>query len=217
MISLRSRLRRKLLTFFYVNRKARVYVRQLAAAIDEDSTNLSRELKRLAHEGFLRAEVEGRQLYYSVDREYPYLSQVFALLKGSVGIEPALRDALARVPGIESAWIYGSFARGDADAASDIDLLIVGQPDQALLSSKMRKAEQALRREINYTVLTSRELKKRLAARDAFLADVWNGKRIRLIGDGNHAAATRESETGEAVPRRRAQKGRSRPKKSGHR
>ena len=43
------------------------------------------------------------------------------------------------------------------------------------------------------------------------------GARIRLIGDGNHAAATRESETGEAVPRRRAQKGRSRPKESGHR
>jgi hypothetical protein len=57
----------------------------LAVALEADSTNLSRELARLAHEGFLRPEVEGRQLYYSVNREYPYLKPVFALLKGLVG------------------------------------------------------------------------------------------------------------------------------------
>jgi predicted transcriptional regulator with HTH domain len=71
MISLRSDLRRKLLTFFYVNRSARIYVRQLAVALAADSTNVSRELARLAREGLLRAETEGRQLYYSINRDYP--------------------------------------------------------------------------------------------------------------------------------------------------
>lgn len=181
MISLRSDLRRKVLTFFYVNRTARVYVRQLATALGVDSTNLSRELARLAREGFLSAETEGRQLYYSVNREYPYLKPLFAMLQGSVGIEPALRQTLAPIASIEFASIYGSFAKGEADAASDIDLLIVGQPDQAGLAAGIRKAEQALHREINYTVVSSRELKRRLAAHDAFLVDVWNGKRIELI------------------------------------
>ena len=58
MISLRSELRRKLLTFFYVNRSARVYVRQLAVALNADSTNVSRELASLRREGFLRSEAE---------------------------------------------------------------------------------------------------------------------------------------------------------------
>ncbi len=200
MISLRSELRRKLLTFFYVNRSARVYVRQLAVAIDEDSTNVSRELKSLQREGFLRSEVEGRQLYYSVNPAYPYLKPVFALLEGTVGIAPALKRALASVHGIDSAWLYGSFAKNEADAASDIDVLIVGKPDQIELAATMRKAEKALRREINYTVLTSRELRRRLARRDAFLADVWNGKRIELIGHGDDQTATRQSAAGEAVP-----------------
>jgi predicted nucleotidyltransferase len=200
MISLRSELRRKLLTFFYVNRSARVYVRQLATAIGADSTNVSRELARLQREGFLHSEVEGRQLYYSVNPAYPYLKPVFALLKGTLGVEPTLRQALHAVPGIESAWLYGSFAKGEADLASDIDLLIVGEPDQAHLAAEIRKAEQTLRREINYTVLTSRELNRRLARRDAFLADVWNGKRIELIGHGHDQTATRRSKTGEAVP-----------------
>lgn len=199
MISLRSELRRKVLTFFYVNRTARVYVRQLAAALGTDSTNVSRELARLQREGFLRAEPEGRQLYYSVNREYPYLKPVFALLGGSVGIEPTLGVALRAIEGIEAAWIYGSFAKGEADAASDIDVLIVGQPDQAQLAAEIRQAEKTVRREINYTVLTSLELKRRIARRDAFIADVWNGKRIKLIGDGDDETAAHQSQAGEAV------------------
>jgi len=61
MISLRSNLRRKLLTFFYVNRSARVYVRELAGDLHEDSTNVSRELARLEREGLLRSRTEGRK------------------------------------------------------------------------------------------------------------------------------------------------------------
>jgi predicted nucleotidyltransferase/predicted transcriptional regulator with HTH domain len=199
MFSLRSELRRKLLTFFYVNRRARVYVRQLATAIEADSTNVSRELKRLEQEGLLSSEMEGRQLYYSLNAESPSVKPLFALLKGSIGIEPALMGALRFVPGIDSAWLVGSFAKNEADAASDIDLLIVGEPDQAWLAESTRKAEKALHREINYTVLSPRELKRRLKAGDAYIADVWNGKRVELIGHEHNEAAKDRSEAGQAV------------------
>lgn len=207
MLSLRSELRRKVLTFFYVNREARVYVRQLSAALDADSTNLSRELTRLAHEGFLSAEREGRQLYYSVNHAYPYLKPIFALLQGSVGIEPTLKKALQLVNGIESAWIFGSFAKGEADANSDIDLLIVGRPDQARLSREIRKTEKALHREVSYTVFTPEELKRRIARHDPFVMDIWNGKRIGLIQDGNDKTAEGRSQAGKAIPGRREKEG----------
>ncbi|MGC9222517.1 MAG: nucleotidyltransferase domain-containing protein [Terracidiphilus sp.] len=200
MLSLRSELRRKVLTFFYMNRKRRVYVRQLAAELDADSTNISRELARLAREGFLNAEREGRQLYYSVNHAYPYLKPVFALLHGSVGIEPTLKRALEPVAGIASAWIFGSFAKDEADAASDIDLLIVGKPDQVLLSREIRKAEKAVHREVSYTVFTPHELNRRLARRDPFVTDIWNGKRIGLIQDGNDKTAEGRSQASKAIP-----------------
>jgi predicted nucleotidyltransferase len=190
MISLRSDLRRKLLTFFYVNRSARAYVRQLAVELQVDSTNLSRELARLEREGLLRSEIEGRQLYYSVNRDYSYLKPLFAMLQGSIGIQPAVKNALKAVRGIQSAWIFGSFAKNEADASSDIDLLIVGQPNQTQLASETRKAEKILRREINYTVFTPQELERRLAAGDAFIADIWNGKRIELIGKNDDKTTT---------------------------
>ena len=198
MISLRSDLRRKLLTFFYVNRSARIYVRQLAVALAADSTNVSRELARLAREGLLRAETEGRQLYYSINRDYPYLKPVFSLLQGSIGIEPELRHALQAVPGIRQAWLFGSFAKNEADASSDIDLLLIGEPDQAQLAVQLRRAEKTLRREINSTVFTPQELKRRLRKADPFVTDIWNGNRVELIAHGDEAAENRH-QAGAAV------------------
>ena len=190
MLLLRSELRRKLLAYFYANRSARVYVRQLAKALDVDSTNLSRELARMEREGFLRAQLEGRQRYYSVNPEYPYLKAVFSLLQGTVGLVPSLKTALSHVSGIDEAYLYGSFAKDEADRASDIDLLIVGEPDTGALAVEVRKLEKTLNRELNYTVFAPQELKRKLAAHDPFLTDVWQGRRIELIGNDQNKATT---------------------------
>lgn len=190
MISLRSELRRKLLTYFYTNRSARVYVRQLASALGVDSTNLSRELARLEREGLLRSEIEGRQRYYNINSQYPYLKAVFSLLQGTIGIVPTLAAALHRVEGIEKAYLYGSFAKNEEDAASDIDLLIVGHPDALNLAAEVSRLEKTLNREVSYTTLKPQELKRKLAAHDPFLTDVWQGNRIELIGhEQNEATA----------------------------
>jgi predicted nucleotidyltransferase/predicted transcriptional regulator with HTH domain len=183
MLALRSELRRKLLAYFYMNRSARVYVRQLAAALDVDSTNLSRELARLHREGLLRSETEGRQLYYSINRRYPQLKAVFSLVQATVGLVPTLASALHRVHGIDKAWLYGSFAKNESDGASDIDLLIVGQPEAGKLAAEISRLEKILNREVNYTVLKLQELKRKVAAHDPFLTDVWEGKRIELIAN----------------------------------
>jgi len=183
MISLRSNLRRSLLTHLYSNRSARFYVRQMAALLGVDPTNLSRELSRLEKEGLLRSEVEGRQRYYSINPEYPYLKSLFTMLRGSIGIVPTLQQSLKDMEGIGAAYIYGSLAKGEADAASDIDLLIIGQPDQSALASEIRRVEKILHREVNYTLLKPQELKRKLKMQDPFVTDIWKDKRITVIDD----------------------------------
>jgi predicted nucleotidyltransferase len=189
MISLRSQLRCRLLTYFYSNRSARVYVRQLATALSVDSTNLSRELSRLEKEGLLRSDVEGRQRYYSIDPRYTYLEAVFSILEGTVGIVPTLRGALRRVEGIEQAYLYGSFAKNEQDATSDIDLLIIGEPDASRLASEVASTEKMLNREVSYTVLKRHELNKKLSSNHPFISDVWHGKRVEIIGNDQDKAA----------------------------
>jgi predicted nucleotidyltransferase len=190
MLALGSKLRRDLLAYFYGNRRARVYVRQLAERIGADSTNVSRELARLEQYGLLVSEREGRQLYYRLNLQNRQVRPLFQLLQQTIGAEPILRKSLAHVSGLSHAWIYGSFAKGGADANSDLDLLLVGRPDQQQLAAALRRVEESLNRQINYTVLTLPELERRLAEQDPFLTDIWNGRRISLIGatEDSHAA-----------------------------
>jgi predicted nucleotidyltransferase len=164
-------------------------VRQLATVLRVDSTNLSRELARLEEEGLLRSEIEGRQRYYSINPQYSHLRAVFSLLQGTVGVVPALRDALRRVEGIEQAYLYGSFAKNEQNAASDIDLLIIGKPDAADLALEVAGLEKMLNREVSYTALKRQELKKKLSSNDPFFSDVWQGKRVELIGNEQDKAA----------------------------
>ena len=45
-----------------------------------------------------------------------------------------------------------------------------------------RRLERQLGREINYTILTRKELDVRRARKDPFLENVWHNKRISLVG-----------------------------------
>ena len=99
----------------------------------------------------------------------------------TIGVIPLMARALARIEGIEEAWLYGSFARNQQDAASDVDVLVIGAPSEQLLAEGVRKLERDLGREINYTVMTRKEINSRGARNDVFLDSVWHNKRVPLV------------------------------------
>lgn len=182
MFELRSATRRRLLAYYFTNPRARFHVRDLAKHLHVDPSNLSKELARLEREGLFRSEVSGRQKYFLLNRKYPLFTEVRSIVAKTVGAVPVLTDSLQKIEGIQEAYLYGSFARNQQDAASDIDVLVIGEPKPEILADVARKLEQRLGREINYTVLTPKELRLRRARKDPFIDDVWHNKRIRLIG-----------------------------------
>jgi hypothetical protein len=68
---------------------------------------------------------------------------------------------------------------------------MIGFPREEVLAQAVRRLEQQLGREINYTVLTPKEFGARRARRDAFLENVWHNKRVSLIGPNEEAKAAR--------------------------
>jgi predicted nucleotidyltransferase len=88
---------------------------------------------------------------------------------GAQRSNPRITQCLKKIEGIGEAYLYGSFARNQQDAASDLDVLVTGNPREEVLAEAIRKLERQLGREINYTVLTEKEFESRRARKDAFL------------------------------------------------
>ncbi len=189
MLELRSKARRKLLAYYFANPAARHHLRDLAGRLNVDPSNLSKELRRLEREGLFEAEVSGRQKYFQLNRAYPLFKEVRGIVAKTIGAAPLIAASLKKINGIDEAYLYGSFMRGRRDAASDIDVLVIGTPQGRVLAKAVRKLERRLGREINYTVLAVKEFKSRRNRKDAFLANVWRTKRVRLIGPDEKAQA----------------------------
>ena len=181
MLDLRSQARRRLLAYFFTNPSSRLHLRDLAERLGIDPANLSKELHRLETEGLFRSEISGRQKYFQLNRAYPLFREVRGIVTKTIGVAPLLSRTLVKIDGIEEALLHGSFAQNQQDAASDIDVLIIGRPGSQALAEAVGKLERQLGREINYTVLTRQELTARRKRKDAFLETVWQNKRIGLL------------------------------------
>ncbi len=182
MLDLRSKARRLLLSYYFTNPTARLHLRDLADRLGIDASNLSKELARLETEGLFRSEVVGRQKYFQLNRDYALFNEVRGIVTKTIGAVPLIAQSLKKVEGLREAYLYGSFARNQQHASSDIDVLLIGTPRNGILAEAVRKLERQLGREINYTVLTPDEFETRRARKDAFLESVLSNKRVPLLG-----------------------------------
>jgi predicted nucleotidyltransferase len=187
MLDLRSKARQRLLAYYFTNPAARLHLRDLAGRLSIDPSNLSKELGRLQREGLFRSDVSGRQRYFQLNREYALFDEVRSIVVKTIGAVPLLAQSLRKIDGIEEAYLYGSFARNQQDAASDIDVLVIGAPGGQAVAEAAQKLERQLGREVNYTVLTRREFNSRRARKDAFLENVWHNARVSLVGSHEKA------------------------------
>ncbi len=178
-----SKLRSKVLGWLFSHPDERYFVRQLTNLVKEDSTNMSRELARLEKAGILVSTTEGKQKYYQVNRQSPLFNELRGLIIKTSGLADGLREVLAPLADqIASAFVYGSMASGEANSASDIDLMVVGDIDEMALHKAISQAENKLARPVNYRLMSQREFDERRSQKDGFLARVLSGQKIMILG-----------------------------------
>ncbi|HYT47011.1 MAG TPA: nucleotidyltransferase domain-containing protein, partial [Burkholderiales bacterium] len=108
------------------------------------------------------------------------------ILKKTVGVADVLREALAPLAArIRAAFVYGSIARGEERAGSDLDLMVVGEVRFAEVVSALAPAQELLRREVNPSVYPALEFRRKRAAGEPFLKRVLADRKIFIIG-GEH-------------------------------
>jgi predicted nucleotidyltransferase len=177
-----SGLRVKLLDHFFLHPGEEFYVRQIAAALNEPVGTVARELSHLEEAGILSFRPVGNQKHYGFNRDCPILEDLRNIFLKTSGASAALREGLKKLSSVEIAFLYGSYASGEAHANSDLDLMIVGKVSDRLLAPAVARVEKHLRREINYTVYTRTEIKRRMGEKGDFVHEVCTGPRIMVIG-----------------------------------
>jgi predicted nucleotidyltransferase len=180
-----SRIRAKILGWLFTHPDESFFVRQIALILKEDPTNVSREMAKLEELGILRSKRNGNLKHFQANQECPFFQELKGLILKTTGVAGRIRASLDKLAGIEYAFIYGSYAKGEEKADSDVDLLIIGDVDMDRLDSNLGKLEKTLGREINYVLYSMEEFKSKKKAKDGFLMDVLRGKKIMLVGAEN--------------------------------
>jgi predicted nucleotidyltransferase len=180
-----SRIRAKILGWLFTHPDESFFVRQMALILKEDPTNVSREMAKLEELGILRSKRNGNLKHFQANRECPFFEELKGLVLKTTGVAGRVRASLDKLAGIEFAFIYGSYAKREEKADSDVDLLIIGDVDMDRLDSNLGKLEKTLGREINYVLYSMEEFKSKKKAKDGFLMDVLSGKKIMVVGAEN--------------------------------
>ena len=191
------------------------YLSELARHLGARPSSLQRELVSLVSSGILERRQDGRRVYFRANSSSPVFRDLRGLVEKTAGIVPALVQALEAFGSrIELGLIYGSVARREERASSDVDLMIVGSVGQIDLVPVLRKLEDRFRREVNAMLYSPQEFRGKLAAGDHFLCSVLKGKTIQLRGSLDELGKTSARRKGSSSPDQRSGTRRDTPPRS---
>ncbi len=181
----KSKLREELLVLYFANPNKKYYLRELERILNFSVGNIRRELINLESAGLFLSENKGNLVYYYLNQSYPLLKELKSIISKTFASLKMSQNISKKFDGINQAFIYGSFARGNEREDSDIDLLIIGKVDEYKLIEEKGKLERKLQKEINYAIYGKKDFNKKKKEGNPFILDILQGKKIFLIGDEN--------------------------------
>jgi predicted nucleotidyltransferase len=152
------------------------YLSELADFLHTRPSSLQRELASLEQSGILQQRKDGRRTYFKAETRSPIFRELQSIFEKTVGLIPTLSVALQPFANkIVCAFVYGSIARREEHATSDVDLMVIGSVGLVDLAQSLAKVEKHLGREVNVTDYSGEEFRKKVAEGDHFLTTVLKG------------------------------------------
>lgn len=160
------------------------YATELINLAGVGSGAVQRELARLAQSGLVTVKPVGNQKHYQANPGSPIYEELCGMVRKTVGMAEPLRAALAPLAAqIKVAFVYGSIAKKEDTARSDIDLMLVSDTltyGDTILALQDLSAQ--LGREVNPNIFTPQDFAKRLQEGGSFVSRVMAQPKVWLIG-----------------------------------
>lgn len=170
------------------------YANEVIALAQSGTGAVQRELAGLSEVGLLTVSKRGNQKHYQANANAPVFVELRGLVLKTMGLADVLRAALAPLAvAIDAAFVYGSIARHQDTAQSDVDLMIVSETlGYGEVFAALEGAATSLGRKVNPTLYTPAQWAKRVADDSVFVSRVGQQPKIWLIGSEEklHAPST---------------------------
>ncbi|APZ91545.1 putative NTPase (NACHT family) [Fuerstiella marisgermanici] len=167
--------------------EARVTCQILARLLAEGEIEWDQSLSLRIEEVLRRIGIED-----GLGKPCPHvLSALIALVetresRGGVTLQEALADAFESIKDrLEHCFVFGSTARNQQSADSDIDVMMIGDVTMDVVAPLLKKAERILGRQINPAIYSLARFRKRLQDGNHFIATVMQEPKLPVRWAGN--------------------------------
>lgn len=180
-----STTRQRVLALLFGQPERSFFATELIRLAGGGSGAIQRELARLSQSGLVTVARVGNQKHYRANPDSPIFAELCAIVRKTIGLAEPLRETLAPLAAdIDAAFVYGSVAKRNDTASSDIDLMVISDTlNYADLFAALESAGHRLGRPVNPTVYSRKELTKRLDDGNAFIQRVFEQPKVWVIGN----------------------------------
>lgn len=196
-----SKTQRRVLALLFGNPDRSYFANEIVRLAQSGIGAVHRELATLEASGLVTATRIGNQKHYQANRASPIFEELRGIVVKTFGVAEVLREMLMPLsPKLRAAFVYGSVAKGNDTASSDIDLMVLGEDiaygDVFALAAG---AEQRLGRKVNPNIFSVAELRRKLADGNAFATRVLAQPKLFVVGSENDLPKPRKSRQGKAA------------------
>lgn len=171
-VIIKSKIKQNILKLlFYSNESKEFYLSEIAKIVKTSRGTAQRELEDLKKVGIVGSEKKANLRYYFLNKQDPLFEEWQGIVKKTIGIEKEFEEIIKKIGGIKFAFIFGSYIKGDFKSDSDIDLFIIGNPNEDKLIEYINKLEKKIDREINYHIYGASEFRNKIRE-DSFLKNI---------------------------------------------
>lgn len=177
--------RSELLKLFLTNPERSFYMHEIGRILERKPGTFQRTLNNMVSEGIITSEYKANARFFKANKKCPIYKELKSIVFKTVGVQGSIRDVLEEIGNIKFAFIYGSYAKAKESYLSDIDLAVIGNPDEDKLIKDLDRLEEKFQREINYKLYTLKKFKKEADEKEPFILEILRDKKVMLIGDEN--------------------------------
>jgi len=150
-----SKTRIKLLLKFFINSNTQAYLRSREDEFKESTNSIRIELNRLEQANMLKSNLSGNKKIYQANTKHPLFFDIQKIVMKHVGIDEIINNVAKNLGLLERVYLTGSFVKGNDSKI--IDLVFIGEIDEAYLDTLIAKSEKLIKRKINVKVVSIKD------------------------------------------------------------